>query len=63
MHVNFTEKELEWIVMEPFNWHVASGAPDDVAKRISEKLAEIDGQTTNQKTIGQKRQRVSQHAN
>lgn len=38
MTVVFTEEELEYIVKEPKNWHVAEGCPAEMRERIEKKL-------------------------
>lgn len=38
MTLCLTEEEKEWIVTEPFNWHVAEGCPVDLAETIQRKL-------------------------
>ena len=44
MTLHFTEEETEWIIMEPFNWHIADGCPDDIAKNIQRKLDRLKAQ-------------------
>lgn len=36
--VIFTEKEKEYIIKEPFNWHMAEDTPEDVKKTLTRKL-------------------------
>lgn len=38
MTMIFTDEEKEWLVMEPFNWHVKDGCPEDIEKSIKRKL-------------------------
>lgn len=38
MVVHFTEEEKEWIVEEPFNWHIAEGCPEIIAGDLRRKL-------------------------
>ena len=43
MHVMFTEQEDEWLVKEPFNWHVKEGTPENIRKSIEKKLELLNG--------------------
>lgn len=38
MHVSFTEEELQWIVKDLFNWHIAKDCPKDKRAAVQKKL-------------------------
>lgn len=42
MQLSFTEEEREYIVAEPFNWHIKDDAPEPVRKSLEEKLEAIE---------------------
>ena len=38
MTIRFTDEEREWLVMEPFNWHIREGCPKNIRKGLAKKL-------------------------
>ncbi len=38
MHIVFTETENQYIVKEPFNWHVSEDVPKELRESIEKKL-------------------------
>lgn len=42
MTVRFSVEEYEWIIQEPFNWHIKERCPGNLRKTIEEKFALLD---------------------
>lgn len=40
--VIFTEEEMEWIIKEPFNWHVDEKCPEKLKEQIQKKFDAIN---------------------
>lgn len=41
MILRFTEEEMEWIIKEPFNWHIKDGCPNEIAESLERKLRNL----------------------
>ena len=42
MQLIFTEEEHEYLVTEPYNWHIKDGAPEPVRKSLEKKLGALE---------------------
>lgn len=44
MTIIFTDDEIEWVVKEPFNWHIKNGCPSNLKKSIERKLKRLSNE-------------------
>lgn len=42
MIMYFSREEKKWLVMEPLNWHIQEGCPEEIREKLEQKLKALD---------------------